>query len=107
MRLCLTLLAVLTTGCTSAYWDRPGATPPVLAEEAEACYKAAVDAESPAALAVVRDGLPLLPRTEPPPKLWARAPNQAALEHVDQQLRYERCMRARGWHVARIPPPGS
>jgi hypothetical protein len=29
--------------------------------------------------------------------LWKRAPRQAALEHFDEQFRYERCMRQRGW----------
>jgi hypothetical protein len=110
MRVLLALLAVLATGCTSAYldrayWDRPGATLPELADEADACYKAALAVEPTTALAVTRSGPPLLPRTEPPPKLWALPPDKAALERVDEQLRYERCMRTRGWRVARTTSP--
>jgi hypothetical protein len=98
--LVLTVLAGLAAGCaaTTAYWDRPGATLSQVAGESRACYQAAVDDESPAAFA--RDtgsGPRLLPRSEPPPQLWKRAPRDAAFERFDEQLRYERCMRERGW----------
>ena len=97
----LTVLVALLAGCTSAYWDRPGATLPVLARESEGCYRDAVDMEAPAALPGPSGGPRLLPRSTPPPKLWARAPRQASLEHFDEQMRYERCMVARGW----VPGP--
>jgi hypothetical protein len=106
MRLVVALaLALAAGGCTTAYWDRPGARLPVLAAESEACYQAAVDVEAPAALAVAVGGPRLLPRTEPPPRLWARSPGEATLEHFDEQLRYEACMRARGWRATRVTPP--
>jgi hypothetical protein len=104
MRLLRLLLAVLAaTGCTNAYWDRPGARLPDLAAESKACYQTAVDA--PAARAVAPGEPRLLARTEPPPRLWERPPQQAALEHFDEQLRYERCMRARGWRAVKAVPP--
>ena len=107
----LLLLTLAATGCTTAYWDpksywsRPGARLPELADEAEVCYQAAVDAESPSALAVATNGPRLLPRTEPPPKVWERAPHQVALERFDEQARYDRCMRARGWLPVKAVSP--
>ena len=47
----------------------------------------------------------MLPRTEPPPKLWERAPRDAGFERYDEQLRNERCMRVRGWEPARVTTP--
>jgi hypothetical protein len=94
------VLAGLVAGCgaTTAYWDRPGATLPQLAHESETCYREAIGEDSPSALpASEARGVRLLPRSEPPPALWKRPPRQAALERYDEQLRYERCMRARGW----------
>jgi hypothetical protein len=94
----LTVLAGLAAGCTTVYWDRPGATLSQVASESETCYRASLDEESPSAFAGSGDSGPrLLPRSEPPPALWKRAPRQAAFEHFDEQMRYERCMRGRGW----------
>ena len=95
----LTVLAGLIAGCatTTAYWDRPGASLPQVASESEACYRASLDEDSPSALPASASSPRLLPRSEPPPALWTRAPRQAAFEHFDEQLRYERCMRLRGW----------
>jgi hypothetical protein len=101
----LAVLAGLTAGCatttpyTTAYWDRPGATLPQLASESETCYREAVAGESPSALPASEPaaGNRLLTRPEPPPALWKRAPRQAAFERYDEQVRYERCMRERGW----------
>jgi hypothetical protein len=101
----LAVLALLATGCTTAYWERPGASLPDLASESEACYQTAIAEESPAAFATNVGRPRLLPRTEPPPKLWKRAPREAALERFDEQLRYERCMRQRGWQPVRAVPP--
>jgi hypothetical protein len=104
-RLTVTLAALALTGCTTAYWDRPGARLPDLASEAEGCYQAAIEPESPAALAVATGRPRLLPRTEPPPTLWKRPPRETTLERFDEQLRYERCMRALGWRPVRALPP--
>jgi hypothetical protein len=95
----LTIFVGLTAACTTttAYWDRPGATLPQLVSEANGCYRDALGEESPSALPAAGTGPRLLPRSEPPPALWKRAPRQAGLERFDEQLRYERCMRARGW----------
>ena len=102
----LTILAGLTAGCastatpyTTAYWSRPGSNLSQLASESEACYRSAVADDSPSALPASEPapGGRLLPRSEPPPALWKRAPRQAAFERFDEQLRYERCMRERGW----------
>ncbi len=107
----LLLLTLAATGCTSAYWDpksfwsRPGARLPELADETEACYQAAIDVESPSALAAGSSGPRLLPRTEPPPRVWDRAPHQVTFERFDEQARYDRCMRARGWQVIKAVPP--
>jgi hypothetical protein len=102
------LLVSALAGCTmtypGAYWERPGATLPQLAHEADRCYEAAIQDESPAALAVARGTVPLLPRTEPPPALWKRSPRSASLEHLDEQLRYDRCMRAAGWRPTQVTP---
>jgi|SRR5215475_11331927 len=102
----LTVLAGLTAGCastttgyTTAYWDRPGSNLSQLASESEACYRAASADDSPSALPASDPALSgrLLPRSEPPPALWKRAPRQASFERFDEQLRYERCMREHGW----------
>jgi hypothetical protein len=103
--LALTALALVLSGCTTAYWDRPGAQLPDLASESEACYQAALDPEMPAAFPAKGATERLLPRTEPPPVLWTRTPRQAAFEHFDEQLRYERCMRARGWQPVKAVAP--
>jgi hypothetical protein len=103
--LALTALALMLSGCTTAYWDRPGAQLPDLARESEACYQVALDPATPAAFPARGATERLLPRTEPPPALWNRAPREAALEHFDEQLRYERCMRSLGWQVARYGGP--
>jgi hypothetical protein len=104
----LTVLAGLTAGCatttgyTTAYWDRPGATLPQVASESEACYRAAVGEDPPSALPASppAPGSRLLARSEPPPAVWKRAPSQAGFERFDEQSRYERCMRERGWTAA-------
>jgi hypothetical protein len=108
----LLLLTLAATGCTAtaywdpkSYWSRPGARLPELADETGACYQAAVEAESPAALAVATNGPRLLPRTEPPPKVWERAPHQVGLERFEERARYGRCMRARGWQPAKVVSP--
>ena len=117
MRVMGLLVAVATlAGCSAAawdrsgqvlparaYWGRPGATLPVLADESQACYHAAIGDDAPAALPGPGPGRQLLPRTEPPPKLWERAPRKAGFEHVDEELRYDRCMKARGWQARRSP----
>ncbi|HEU5194121.1 MAG TPA: hypothetical protein VFW70_05220 [Methylomirabilota bacterium] len=87
-----------------AYWARPDGTLVQLVDESEACYRDSVDAESPAAFPNGAAGPRLLPRTEPPPKLWERAPRNAGFEKFDEQLRYERCMRVRGWRPTRTAP---
>lgn len=109
----ISLIAVTlaVTACATAYtdprayWGRPDATLPQLADEAEACYRAALDAETPSAFPAPVSGPRLLPRTEPPPKLWERAPRQAGFEKFDEQLRFERCMRVRGWRPQRTEAP--
>ena len=104
--LVLTVLVGLLAGCTNAYWSRPGADLPRLATESDACYRAALDAsDSPSALPGPTGGPRLLPRSTPPPKLWDRAPWEAGFERFDEQLRYERCMAARGWEPARAAAP--
>ena len=107
--LALAALILIFAGCatTTTYWSRPGARLQDLAEEAHACYVAAVVGEDqPAAFAAqprpsVASGGRLLPSTEPPPKLWARAPRDAKFERFDEQLRYERCMERLGWRPTR------
>jgi hypothetical protein len=95
----LAVLAGLLVGCgtTTAYWDRPGANLTQVVSESEACYRAALDDDSPSALATAESSMRLLPRSEPPPALWKRAPRQAGFGRFDEQQRYERCMRQRGW----------
>ena len=104
-RLIVTVLAGLLAGCTSSYWSRPGATLQVLATESDACYRSALDFDAPSALPGPTGRPLLLPRSTPPPKLWQRAPWEASFEHFDEQLRYERCMSARGWEVGRAAAP--
>jgi len=109
----ISLIAVIVavTACATPYWDpkaywtRPDATLPDLAHESEACYRAALDPDLPAAFPGAGPTNPILPRTTPPPKLWARAPREVAFERFDEQLRYERCMRVRGWGPARMTTP--
>jgi hypothetical protein len=101
----MTALVGCTTASPDRYWDRPGASLPQLAHEAGRCYEDAVKEDSPAALAVSRGSVPLLPRTEPPPALWTRAPRDVTLERFDEQLRYERCMRALGWRPVKTSSP--
>jgi hypothetical protein len=98
-KIILVVLAGFLVGCgtTTAYWDRPGANLSQVASESEACYRAAVDDDSPSALATTESSVRLLPRSDPPPALWKRAPRQAGFERFDDQSRYERCMRQRGW----------
>ena len=103
--LILVVLAGLITGCTNAYWTRSGATLPDLVKESEGCYRAALEVEAPSALPGPSGQPRLLPRTTPPPQLWQRPPRQAAFETFDGQLRYERCMSARGWEPARTTAP--
>jgi hypothetical protein len=88
-----------------AYWARPGGTLPELADESTACYRSALDPETPSAFPGTSPANPLLPRTSPPPKLWERAPRDADFERFDEQLRYERCMRVRGWQPGRVATP--
>jgi hypothetical protein len=102
-QLILTALVGLLAGCTNAYWDRPGASLPALVRESDTCYRDAVDLDAPSALPSTATGPGLLPRSTPPPKLWTRPPREASLERFDEQLRYERCMVARGW----VPGPTS
>jgi hypothetical protein len=107
----LVLLAGVLGGCAgkgavmTAYWSRPGATLPDLASESDACYQAAVDLEAPSALPGPTGGPRLLPRSMPPPKLWSRLPRDAGFERFDEQLKYERCMTARGWVPAKVAAP--
>ncbi|HET7340049.1 MAG TPA: hypothetical protein VFL90_01200 [Methylomirabilota bacterium] len=99
------VLAACTTSTAyydrKAYWTRPNGTLPELAQESEACYQSSLDQESPSALARPDSANPVLPRTTPPPKLWERSPREAGFERFDEQARYERCMRIRGWQPAR------
>jgi hypothetical protein len=107
LTLCLLIAALASCTTTSGdpYWHRPGASLPQLAHEAGRCYEAAVKEDAPAALAVAHGSMPLLPRTEPPPALWKRPPRDVALERFDEQLRYERCMRALGWRPVKVSSP--
>jgi hypothetical protein len=93
--------SIVLAGCSSSYWQRPGATLPELAQESEACFQSSLDQETPAAFPGSGPANPLLPRTQPPPKLWDRSPREAGFERFDEQARYERCMRVRGWQHSR------
>jgi len=103
--LILTVLAGLLAGCTNAYWTRPGSSLPVLATESDACYRASLEYDAPSALPGPTGRPLLLPRSTPPPRLWQRAPWEAAFERFDEQLKYERCMHARGWEPAKASAP--
>jgi hypothetical protein len=105
--LVLAALAGLLAGCTTAtpYWTRPGASRPALVAESEGCYRSSLDFEAPSAFPRTPDGPRLLPRSTPPPRVWDRAPGNAAFERFDEQLRYEKCMTARGWQPARGAGP--
>jgi hypothetical protein len=112
MRL-ISLIAALValTACATPYWDpkaywtRPAATLPELADESTACYRSSLDSDMPSAFPGTSPTNPLLPRSSPPPKLWERAPRDVTFERFDEQLRYERCMRIRGWTPARVTTP--
>jgi hypothetical protein len=104
----LVAMTLILAACATPYWDpkaywtRPDATLPVLAEESGSCYRASLEPESPSAFpATGATPSTLLPRSTPPPKLWERAPREAGFEHFDEQLRYERCMRVRGWRAVK------
>jgi hypothetical protein len=111
----LAMLGGLTAGCATttattaywdtAYWDRRGATLAQLASESETCYREAVGGEYPSALPASEPaaGNRLLARSTPPPAVWKRSPRQAGFERYDEQLRYERCMRERGWTASARP----
>jgi hypothetical protein len=99
------VLAGLIGGCTSTYWTRPGTSLPELASESHACYQASLDSDAPSSLLGPSGRPRLLPRSTPPPMLWKRAPRDAGFERFDEQLRYERCMRALGWAPARVAAP--
>ena len=103
----LTLIVVVgfLAGCTTSYWTRPGASLPELASESDGCYQASLDLDAPSALPGPSGQPRLLPRSTPPPRLWERPPSEAAFERFDEQLKYERCMRALGWGPARVSPP--
>ena len=94
-------LAALAAGCTTAFWDRPGATRLTLAEDTQAGYRGAADASWPAALPGGRAGQPGVRVDQPPPALWRRAPNEAGFVTFDEQKRYERCMRELGYRSTR------
>jgi len=107
--LIVSIVAVLVAGCTSAsmgpYWSRAGATRAQLIDESGKCYRDSIDDNYPAMLPGPGSTSRLLPRSEPPPALWTRAPRQAGLERFDEQQRYERCMSAHGWVPGRAAPP--
>ena len=105
--LIVSIVAILLAGCTSMgpYWSRAGASRAQLIDESGNCYRASIDDDAPAALPGPNPTSRLLPRSEPPPALWTRAPRQAGLGRFDEQQRYERCMHARGWNPARGAPP--
>lgn len=100
-RLVLLALATLAAGCTTSFWDRPGATRLILAQDTEACYRRAVDEPWPAALPGGPLGRPGVRADQPPPVLWRRAPEQAGFVTFDAQQRYERCMREQGYRSTR------
>lgn len=93
--------AILAAGCTTAFWDRPGATRLSLAQDTEACYRRAVDEPWPAALPGRAPARPGVPADQPPPGLWRRTPDQAGFLTFDAQQRYERCMRQLGYRSTR------
>jgi hypothetical protein len=101
----LAVLVGLLAGGTSTYWTRPGSSLPQLASDSDGCYEASLDFDAPSALPGPGGRPRLLPRSTPPPRLWERAPWDAAFERFDEQLRYERCMRALGWRPARVSAP--
>jgi hypothetical protein len=107
----LIALTLLVTACATpyrdpkAFWTRPDATLPELADESDACYRASLDPEAPSAFPGGGTPSTLLPRTQPPPRLWERSPRDAGFERPDEQLRYERCMRVRGWRPDRTESP--
>jgi hypothetical protein len=112
--LALTAVVLVLGGCSTSntyttyttYWTRPGATLEEVAHESEACYRKAVEAvegEFPSAFPAASgsNSARVLPPTEPPPKLWTLAPREAKFARFDEQLKYERCMRQRGWSATR------
>jgi hypothetical protein len=102
----VTLLVV--AGCSAStaapYWSRPGGTRTQLVDDSTACYRASFDDEYPSALPGAASTSQLLPRSEPPPRVWTLPPRDAGLGRFDEQLRYERCMRDRGWSAGRTTP---
>jgi hypothetical protein len=102
MRVPILLLAALTVaGCTTAFWDRPGATRLTRAQDTEECYRRALDTRFPAALPGPVAGGPGVPADQPPPALWQRSPAEAGFVTFDQEQRYEQCMRELGYHSTR------
>ena len=97
----LPLAAVAVAGCTTAFWDRPGATRSSLADDTETCYRRAVDMPSPAALPGGMGPGPRIPPDQPPPALWRRSPGEAGFVTFDQEQRFERCMRELGYRSTR------
>jgi hypothetical protein len=101
-------VVLLVAGCSTStslpYWGRPGATRAQLVDDTSTCYRASLDDEYPSALPGAASTSQLLPRSEPPPRVWTLPPREAGLGRFDEQLRYERCMRDRGWAATRSAP---
>ena len=87
-----------------SYWARGGATRAELVNDTTACYRASLDDEYPSALPGAAPRSQLLPRSEPPPRVWTLSPRESGLGRFDEQLRYEQCMRDRGWVATRTTP---
>src|SRR5690349_19630012 len=115
MRTIITTSAIvlLMAGCSTApalstsaqpYWARPGATRDELVNDTTACYRASLDDQYPSALPGATSNSKVLPLSEPPPRIWTLSPRETGLERFDEQLRYERCMRDRGWLATRTTP---
>lgn len=93
---------LLLAGCTTAFWDRPGATRLSVTQDAELCYRQAVEPPYPAALpGTAPPPAAAVTAVEPPPALWRRSPAQAALPSFEAEQRYVRCMRERGYWATR------
>jgi hypothetical protein len=104
-RAVLVMVVSLAAGaCTTAFWARPGATRLELAQDTEACYRRAIEMPSPAAPPEMTAPAPGVTVDPPPPILWRRSPPEAAFVTFDQEQRYARCMRERGYRATR--PPG-
>jgi hypothetical protein len=100
----LVMAGCSTTSTSVPYWDRAGATRTQLVDDSSACYRASFDDEYPSALPGAASTSQLLPRSEPPPRVWTLAPRDTGFGRFDEQLRYERCMRDRGWSAGRTAP---